>query len=292
MKDLIFTSLLANASCLGVHWIYNYTYLEDLSKKQSLLFMKQDKKLYEEAKPSYYVYPNHQIGEVTVQGEILRWLYEALEQNPNLKLEEYKTLLFNQFKPGGSYHGYVETYAKKMVVKTLVNELDLNLDEFEVNDTHLVGFMPYLATKALELPIQKAWELAQLFTHNEDYLTYYLYFDVLFELLKEHSLKNAIELALSYAPDQYKEKLEKAITMDDTNAFIKHYAGRACSIDQAIPVIIHILYHSKDFKDALESNAKIGGAASDRGLLMGPILAKVYDIPEAWIKQVNPYLKK
>ncbi len=292
MKELIFTSLLANASCLGVHWIYNHTYLEDLSKKQSLLFMKQDKQLYEEAKPAYYVYPNHQIGEVTVQGEILKWLYEALEQHPDLKLEDYKVLLYDKFRPGGSYHGYVETYAKKMVIMTMAKELDLKLDEFPIQDTHIVGFMPYLATKALDLPIQKAWELAQLFTDNEDYLTYYLYFDVLFELLKEHSLKNAIELALSYAPDRYKEKLEKAISMEDTNAFIKHYAGRACSIDQAIPVIMHILYHSKNFKDALESNAKIGGATADRGLLMGPILSQVYEIPEAWIKKVNPYLTK
>jgi hypothetical protein len=292
MKELIFSSLLSNASCLGVHWIYNHTFLENLSKEQSLLFMKQKQSLYDDAKPSYYVYPNHEIGEVSVQGEILKWLFESLKENHKFTKDDYETMLFNKFKPGGDYHGYVETYAKKMVLKKLSKELEINIDDIKISDTHLVGFMPYLATKALDLSIQKAWELAQLFTDNEHYLTYYLYFDVLFELLKEHELKDAIELALPYAPEVYKEKLKHAMSIKDTNTFIKLHAGRACSIDQAIPVIIHILYHTESFTDALELNAKIGGASADRGLIIGAILSEIYQIPDSWIKKVNPYLKR
>lgn len=291
MKDLIYAALLSNASCLGVHWIYNHAYLEDLAKNQSLLFMKQNQALYDDAKPSYYVYPNHEIGQVTVQGEILRWLYQSLEQKPNFSVLDYETLLYDKFRPGGAYHGYVETYAKKMILKTLSKELDVKLDEIKKQDTHLVGFMPYLATKALDLPIQKAWELTQLFTDNQEYLTYFLYFDVLFELIEHHDIKKAIELALPYAPETYIEKLKAAMSTENTNTFIKNFAGRACSIDQAIPVIIHILYHTENFTSALELNAKIGGASSDRGLLIAAILSKIYTIPDTWKKTVSPYLK-
>ena len=178
-----------------------------------------------------------------------------------------------------------------MILKNLAHELDIQLDEIKTDDTHLVGFMPYLASKALELPTQKAWELAQLFTNNKHYLTYYLYFDVLFELLKDKPLKDAINSVLTYAPDIYQEALEKAIEIQDTNTFIKQYAGRACSIDQAIPVIMHILYHTHTFEEALELNAKIGGASSDRGLIIGAILNEVYTIPNDWIKKVDAYLK-
>lgn len=292
MNNLIFSSLLSNASCLGVHWIYNHSYLENLSNEKSLLFMKQNQHLYEAAKPSYYVYPNHEVGQLTVQGEILRWLYDSLKENHSFSRNDYESLVMDKFRPGGSYHGYVETYAKKLIIKNLANELDMAIDVIKSDDTHLVGFMPYLATKALELPVQKAWELAQLFTDNEHYLTYYLYFDVLFELLKNHTLKDAIKLALTYAPDIYKEKLKHAISIKDTNTFIKLFAGRACSIDQAIPVIMHILYHTESFSDALELNAKIGGASADRGLIIGAILSEVYSIPDTWMKKVNPYLKR
>lgn len=292
MHHLIFSSLLSNASCLGVHWIYNHTYLENLSKEKSLLFMKQNQDLYEKAKPSYYVYPNHEVGQITVQGEILRWLYESLKENHRFSRNDYESLIMDKFRPGGSYHGYVETYSKKMIIKNLASDLDMPIAEIKTNDTHLVGFMPYLATKALDLPIEKAWDLAQLFTDNEHYLTYYLYFDVLFEFLNDHSLKHSIELALNFAPDLYKEKLEHAISIKDTHMFIKLHAGRACSIDQAIPVIVHILYHTDGFADALELNAKIGGASADRGLIIGAILNEVYPIPDDWIKKVYPYLKK
>jgi hypothetical protein len=292
MNNLIFSSLLSNASCLGVHWIYNHTYLENLSNEKSLLFMKQNQCLYEAAKPSYYVYPNHEVGQLTVQGEILRWLYDSLKVNHSFSRNDYESLVMDKFRPGGSYHGYVETYAKKLIIKNLANELDMAIDEIKTDDTHLVGFMPYLATKALELPVQKAWELAQLFTDNEHYLTYYLYFDELFELLKNHTLKDAIKLALAYAPDIYKEKLKHAMSIKDTNTLIKLFAGRACSIDQAIPVIIHILYHARSFSDALELNAKIGGASADRGLIIGAILSEIYSIPDTWMKKVNPYLKR
>lgn len=292
MNNLIFSSLLSNASCLGVHWIYNHTYLEILSNEKSLLFMKQNQRLYEAAKPSYYVYPNHEVGQLTVQGEILRWLYDSLKENHSFSRNDYESLVMDKFRPGGSYHGYVETYAKKLIIKNIANELDMHIDKIKRNDTHLVGFMPYLATKALELPVQKAWELAQLFTDNEHYLTYYLYFDVLFELLKDHTLKDAIKLALAYAPDVYKEKLEHAMSIKDTNTFIKLFAGRACSIDQAIPVIMHILYHTESFVDALELNAKIAGASADRGLIIGAILSEVYSIPDTWMKKVNPHLKR
>lgn len=292
MKQMIFASLLSNAATLGVHWIYNHTYLEETSKSRSLLFTKQDKMFYDNAKPSFYVYPDHEVGQITVQGEILRWLYETLKLDPKLSQSDYEALLYEKFRPGGAYHGYVETYAKKMVQKNMSKELQINIDDYLKQDTHLVGFMPYLATKALDLSIQKAWELAQLFTDNQHYLTYYLYFDVLFELIKDHGLKDAIKRALPFAPDVYKEKLEKAISIKDTNTFIKAYAGRACSIDQAIPVIMHILYHTENFTEALELNAIIGGASSDRGLLIGAILNEVYQIPVVWIKKVYPYLSK
>ena len=41
MDKYIKGALVANAATLGFHWIYNPEYLENLSKKQSLLFKKQ-----------------------------------------------------------------------------------------------------------------------------------------------------------------------------------------------------------------------------------------------------------
>ena len=39
MKNIIANALISNTATIGVHWIYDYKFLEKLSNKQSLLFM-------------------------------------------------------------------------------------------------------------------------------------------------------------------------------------------------------------------------------------------------------------
>jgi ADP-ribosylglycohydrolase len=70
--------------------------------------------------------------------------------------------------------------------------------------------------------------------------------------------------------------------MKDTPLFIKDYAGTACSIYHALPVIIHIMYHTQSFEEAIRKNTAIGGASSDRGMLLGALLSFYYDIPETF----------
>lgn len=282
MEKYILPGLIANAATLGIHWIYDYEFIRKLDKEKSVLFRIQDKETYDKASVSFYSYPNHQVGDVTVQGDILKWLYQALKDNPELTKNEYDALLYEHFRPGGSYKGYVETYAKKQVLKHLSKDLDINLPEIPVMDNHLVSFMPYLACKELNLSIEKAWELVQVYTTDEDYLTYFKMLDHLFDLIPNKGLQRAIEIVIDEAPNQYQEALHQAIKMKDTDKFIDTYAGRACAINHSMPVIIHVLYHAKSFENAVHQNALIGGAVSDRNTLIGAIAGHVFQVPDTW----------
>jgi hypothetical protein len=286
MKKFIYPALLSNAATLGVQWIYNVKYLEDLSKKQSILFLVQNKQRFDEASPSYFAYPDTILGDLSVQGEILKWLYKALSLNKNFNQNDYKELLLSKFMPGGQYKGYVETYAKKLVALHLLDQLNVSVNQITLNDNQLVGFVPYIIAKELELSLDTAFRLASLFTQQTYYQSFYEMFDSILDHLKEKDLKDAIKSALNLGPIDYKTSLHQAIEMTDTNKFIDEYAGRACSVSDALPVIIHVLYHSHSFETALELNAKIGGASADRALLIGTILSQVYDIPNTWTKHI------
>ncbi|BCR36172.1 ADP-ribosylglycohydrolase family protein [Mariniplasma anaerobium] len=290
MKKYIYPALLANAATLGVHWIYNVQYLQNLSEKQSLLFLVQDEQVFKQAAPSFFAYPNTVLGDLSVQGEILKWLYDAKSSNNKFNQADYKTLLLSKFLPGGSYKGYVESYGKKLVAIDLLDQLKTDSSQITLNDDQLVGFIPYILAKELDLSLDDAWSLASLFTKQSFYLDYYRMFDSILENPEEENIKHAIEQSLILAPKDKLPTLEKAIQMSNTNDFIEEYAGRACSVDDAIPVIIHVLYHSTSFEDALNINAKIGGASADRSLLIGAILSQVYDIPTDWNEKVSPKL--
>ena len=287
MNKQIKAGLLANAASLGIHWIYNYKFLNELSLNESLLFRIQDPLLYRKAKPSYFSYPNQKLGDVSVQGDMLKWLYEALKNNNDYQVKQYENMLFKQFMPGGSYQGYVETYAKKQVIQTLSKQVNIKLDPIEKNDDHLVGFMPYLAVKALNLNTLKAWELTQLYTLDETYLSLFKMFDVLIDHLKTHSKKDALNIAIKHAPKAYVKILNEALIEENTNDFIDLYAGRACSIDQSIPVIFHVFAKYDSFEEAIKENAKIGGAIADRATVLGYLLSIIYEVPDTWYNKLK-----
>jgi hypothetical protein len=166
-----------------------------------------------------------------------------------------------------------------------LEQLKLDHSHIILDDDQLIGFIPYIVSKELDLSLDDAWSLANVFTKQDAYVSCYHMFDSILENLKEKGLKHAIKQSLILGPKEMQTSLEKAIDIKNTDEFINAYAGRACSIKDGIPVIIHILYHSKSFEDAINLNAKIGGASADRALLLGALLNQVYDIPESWIEK-------
>ena len=284
MKHYVTHALLGNAATLGIHWIYNAEFLADLAKKQSILFLKQDPKVFAAAQPSYYAYPRTNVGDVTSQGMFLFWLTKALQANPNLSQQDYQNLIIDQIKPGGDYQGYIETYGHKLIMNYLNEKLGLTLPLVSIDDDHLIGFIPYIATKQLGLSTNKAWELAQLFTQKEEYPACYQMFDAIIDQLPTQSMKQAIEKAIAFAPKRYAVQMKKAIELTDTKAFVKDYAGTACAINQSVPIIIHLLYHSQSLADAWLRNALISGAIAERAMLL-TMLMGIIDPPSQTLIQ-------
>ncbi len=284
MKHYVTHALLGNAATLGIHWIYNAEFLAELAKKQSILFLKQDPKIFAAAQPSYYAYPLTNVGDVTSQGMFLFWLTKALKANPNLTQQEYKDLILHQIKPGGDYQGYIETYGHKLIINSLNEKMGLKLPVVPMDDDHLIGFIPYMATKQLGLSTKKAWDLAQLFTSKEEYPACYQMFDAIIDRLPKQSMKQAIEESIALAPKRYTIQMKKAIELKDTKAFVKDYAGTACAINQSVPTIIHLLYHSQNLADSWLRNALISGAIAERAMLL-TMLMGIIDPPSASLIQ-------
>lgn len=117
-------------------------------------------------------------------------------------------------------------------------------------------------------------------------------FDQLFINLELKDMKSAILDIIKYAPNHEKAKFENIKEISNIDDYINAYAGRACSIEQSIPLIFYILYHAKDFEDALNINVSVGGASSDRALLLGAFLEQLYEIPNSWKEKVKKHLKE
>jgi hypothetical protein len=282
MNKYIQPALIANAASLGFHWIYDMDFLEELSKRKSLVFQKPSIEIYNQAKPSYFGYPYANVGDVTTQGMYLKWLYEAAKDKPEFNVDDYRMLIFEQTKPGGPYVGYIETYNHTMLINTMIPRMRWNLPTLPVNDDHLVGFVPYLVAKELGYDNDWAWGLAQLFTDKTEYRQFYDMFDFIFDNIGSLPRLEMLQKAIEMAPEEYREKLTMALTMEDTRTFIKQYAGIACHIPQSVPLIFRLINQCKTYQEMVETNIRLGGASGERAMLLGAIFAQISEIPSEW----------
>ncbi len=286
---MIRSSLVANSASLGLNWIYNMPYLKRITKDKDPVFWEIDKEIYDKSKKGYLAYPNHKIGDLSFQGDLLLYLYKKLHAHHDYSPKLWRSDVYEFIKPGGVYEGWVESYGLDLVVKVLAERMykkDMHL-ETSYNDDQLVGFIPFLAFKALHLDMKLSLDFVKVLSKNEDYEKLYEMFDVIYEGAEDiDSLKKAVKDAIHLAPLKFHDDLENAINMDDTDQFIIKYSGTACHISHSVPLIIHLLFHAESYEEVIRMNTIIGGASSDRGLLLGAILGKVSKVPNEWMKKM------
>lgn len=288
MNKVLQASLVGNAFGFGLHWIYDPKLIKTLVSNEDVFFKAPKKSHYDQAVSAYLGYPLASDGDVSTQGMFLVWLTQALNSNPNLTLEEYKQVLLEHIMPGADYVGYIESYAKHLIV----NEISLSMGKpivFDMVDEHLVGFVPYLATKALNLPVSKAKELVALFSSNSDYGKLFDVVDVFIHNLKTHTKEQSLNIAIEQAPDNFKTKLLRAISDEEDESFIEA-SGIACIIPQSIPLITRIIHRASTYEEAMLMNVHYGGAISERAMLLGYVFSQFSSIPQEWTQKISPKL--
>jgi hypothetical protein len=276
-------ALIGNASALGYNWIYDMPFLKRLSKDSDLLFHKPNQAIYDQSKNAYFAYPLSDIGDVSFQGHIAIWLYKKLKENFYLNADQYEDLIYEEIKTGSSYQGYIESFGRKMIEDRKKMETDKAFIAHFENDDQLVGFIPWIVFREIKRPTISALKFTRVFSTDTTYDLFFDLFNVLTSRPNNQTMQEGILKLVASLPKHQKIPFEKAIEMTDTPLFIKDYAGTACAIHLALPVIIHILYHTHSFEEALKKNTVIGGASSDRGMLLGALLSFYYDIPEAFV---------
>lgn len=83
------------------------------------------------------------------------------------------------------------------------------------------------------------------------------------------------------------EQAQSEMTAGAGNAF-----GRTCYLNEAMPVIVHIVGHSRSFTEAIRANIQCGGDSCGRAWIIGPAMAAVHGVdgecgtPLSWLARV------
>jgi len=279
-------AFVANAASLGLNWIYNIPYLDRLAKQGEIVFLEIDPAKYKRARKAWNAYPNAEVGDLSFQGNILKWLLEAWKDTPDFNQTDYLELIHEKIKPGGTYEGWVESFGQKLIFNRLIDRYELSQEKLVMDDDQLVGFVPYIAAKELGYDNDRAWDLAQGFTSNEEYRQFYDVFDALLTDIKTMSMKDALKKSLKNVPMQFGFKLTMALNTKEPKEIL-NIVNTGSPIGYSLPILYTILAHSASFEEAIRLNTKFGGASSDRGLLLGLIFAQISEIPENWLEKTH-----
>jgi ADP-ribosylglycohydrolase len=286
IKDAIIASFVADALCLGVHWVYNTL---DIENKYGRL----DQMVKPELAPYH---TSKQKGEFTHYGDQMLILLKSIVKNSRFDLDQFSSDWQNLFV---SYDGYMDHATKE----TLQNiSQGKNPEESGSLSQDLAGasrIAPLLLIYSQDLDAFIYGAKAQTaMTHNQELvLTSVEFFArTAVKVLEGVKPSRALEIIVNEMPGT--QLIRPMIIQglesikDNTQQTIIKF-GQSCNVTDALSSTIHLIAKYEDnLKEALIENLMAGGDSSARGMIAGLIIGcyqGIEAVPENWLNDMKAY---
>jgi len=141
--------------------------------------------------------------------------------------------------------------------------------------------------------LEKAEAAVRVTNHNDEAVAWAKCATILLDrLFQGMRMSEALDSATLEAPDP--GRLNRAGSGDHLDAAgAGDIFGRTCYLNEAMPVIIHILSHARSYREAICANIQCGGDSCGRAWIIGPAMAAIHGvggecgIPLSWLARVT-----
>ncbi|MGA1933112.1 ADP-ribosylglycohydrolase family protein [Arcobacter sp. YIC-464] len=273
VKELVLTSLVTDAYCLGTHWVYDEKQLADSSIDYSQL-----------NKPLSIWHKDKQVGEFTHYGDQTYWLYEFLKDKEEFNADEFLNFWLAKMN---SYNGYIDG-ASRNTLENIQN--NVSPSGSSSTDLSIVGrIAPLLkVSKTKEEFLENVEKFVKL-THNsaKALSTAKFFARLLLKVLDKKGIEESILMIKDDFNITIQEHIKNAIASknEETVKTIRGF-GPACDIDQGFAGTLHLLLKYDNLKEMLIENAKAGGDSSARAMIASIIFMannSINQIPQDWL---------
>lgn len=273
IKDLVLTSLVTDAYCLGTHWIYDENQL-----------INNDIRWEELNKPLAIWHKGKSAGDFTHYGDQTYWLYEFLKDKDSFDENEYLKFWFEKMK---TYTGYIDGASRDTILNI---ENSVTPSGSNSHDLSIVGrIVPLLkVSKTKEEFLQNVEKFVKL-THNskEAVKSADFFANLLLMVLEKNDIEKSIVQLKSSYDSYFQDMIQKGLDSKNSDTFktIIEF-GPACDINGGFSGVIHLLCKYDNLKDMLISNSKAGGDTSARAMIASVILLankQMSEIPKNWL---------
>ena len=273
VKDLVLASIVADAYCLGSHWIYEEKELKKLPLNWNELNNAQSK-----------WHKGKKAGELTHYGDLNIFFYNFIKKqntfDKNTYLKEFVSYL-------NSYNGYIDSSSQK----TIDHFKDNSNEESKSTDLSFISRIPslLLVSNNKKEFLDNVERLISI-SHNSNISLSLgkLFSEVLLSVLEGNEIIDAFNKYKEDYSKDIQDLINKGINSKflSTEVSLKNF-GIACSINDGLSGVLHILTKYNSFEDLMIFNAKVGGDNSSRAMMAAILfVAKngILEIPSSYLK--------
>ncbi len=274
INNAIDAALVADAYCLGAHWVYDENQLKALKINWSELNA-----------PCAAWHEGKGKGDFTHYGDHANWLHEFVRNNQYFDIKKYRDFWVNNMQ---NYKGYIDGSSRDTL--HALKDNPTSVLGATSQDLSIIGrIAPLLLVSASKEEFLSQTNAFIAFTHNSyivlkagEFLA-----SVLYEVAQGKSIAVALDSATVDPSLQDAFSAAMASKGNDTFNTIRNF-GPACGVEGGFEGVIHLLTTYNDYKEAMIENAKAGGDSSARGMVVGMIMgASGLEIPATWKEQIN-----
>ncbi|MEP0962749.1 MAG: ADP-ribosylglycohydrolase family protein [Roseobacter sp.] len=296
--DLLLGALIADAACLGLHWIYSVDRIAEVTARQNgqCAFTPVEARNFEGVKT--FAHKDRHNGMFTQIGEVLYLAIKSMNANDGVfDVKAYQTAFAAFFGAGGGFRGFMDRPTLGALENIAAERTPSGIDD---KQTPALARLPailvaYHGQDTLRDMIKAAMEVTNV--NAEAVLFSDVWADVLGRVMNDEPLQTALASAAENADASIRDTLLDALkTPEDSSvvfAGINGLMGRACHLSAASPVMFHILARSETYQEAIERNILAGGDSAGRAIMIGAIMGRLHGVatpkgvPLAWVLELN-----
>jgi ADP-ribosylglycohydrolase len=296
--NLLLGALVADAACLGLHWIYNVDRVAEVTARQNgqCAFTPVEARNFEGIKT--FAHKDRENGMLTHIGEVLRLAVQSMNANGGtFDVPAYHSAFAAFFGAGGPFVGYMDRPTLGALTNIAAGVSPTGSDD---NQTPALTRLPailvaYHGQEKLPDMIKTAMEVTNINAEATAYSN--VFADLATRIMNDEALDTALIAVANAADETAKTDLLNALntTEDDTVVFagLNGLMGRACYLAAAGPVMFHILARSASYQEAIERNILAAGDTAGRAIMLGAIMARIHGVatptgvPLSWILQMK-----
>lgn len=273
IEDLVTSTLVIDAYCLGTHWVYDEQQLINNSIDWNGLNA-----------PIAMWHKGKRAGDFTHYGDQTLWLYEFLKDKNSFDEKAFKDFWFEKMQ---TYTGYVDG-ASRNTIENIKNKIEPSGSTS--TDLSIVGrIAPLLKVSKTKDEFFKNVEKFVSITHNSQLAKECSDFfaKLLILVLEKNDIKESILKLKDECNEHLKDMIEKALNSKEEDSFkaIRDF-GPACGINDGFSGVIHLLVKYDNLKQMIIANSKAGGDTSARAMIATIIFManqKIGQLPKEWM---------